>query len=45
MNPGNKVAYEGEFKDGLPHGKGFITCKNGEKQESTWNMGIDEDIL
>lgn len=45
INPGDKVAYDGEFKDGLPHGKGYITDKNGERQESLWIMGIDEDIL
>lgn len=45
LNPKNRIAYEGDFCEGLPHGNGFIVDNEGAKQESKWIMGIDCDIL
>ncbi len=32
-------SYEGEWKDGLPHGKGVITDKDGKKLETDYFQG------
>lgn len=34
----NKV-FEGEWKDGLPHGKGKLIIKKGEVIEGVWEKG------
>lgn len=41
INPGNRIAYEGNFSDGLPHGEGIIVDKEGLRHTSKWIMGID----
>jgi len=45
INPNRKVAYEGGFEDGLPHGVGVIYDQDGKGQTHRWNMGIDIDLL
>ena len=45
INPGRKIAYEGTFVEGLPHGEGLIFDKEGNSHTSKWVMGLDSDIL
>ena len=33
----NGDVHEGEFADGMKHGKGVLTKANGEKQEGKWS--------
>jgi hypothetical protein len=35
-------SYEGEFKEGLPNGRGKYTWKNGNWYDGNWNKGVKE---
>lgn len=37
--------YDGEFKNGLPHGKGKSTNNSGAINEAFWVEGIDKMLL
>jgi hypothetical protein len=44
FNFDNSVAYQGQFHNGLPHGKG--NCFVGNKTiETVWDEGIDTRLL
>lgn len=43
-NYDNSICYKGEFKNGLPHGKGTSFTK-GKEHVAIWNEGIDTSIL
>ena len=36
MNKNGTVAYEGEFDNNVPHGKGKIQSKDGKFSERVW---------
>jgi antitoxin component YwqK of YwqJK toxin-antitoxin module len=40
-NDGHTKAYEGEIKNGLPHGKGLIYLDHGKVVNALWESGID----
>ena len=39
------ISFSGNWKNGLPHGKGFVTNDFGDKIHLTWINGLDEKIL
>lgn len=38
------IAFQGEIKNGLPHGKGKAPGSDGQLYEVTWNEGISSMI-
>ena len=40
MNPKEEVEYQGEWLDGMRHGKGTLTYKNGSIYEGEWQRGM-----
>lgn len=43
-NSDDTIAYEGEIKNGLPHGKGKVKTGDGFV-EANWNEGIDVSLI
>jgi hypothetical protein len=41
----DKVAYDGQFVKGMPHGKGFAPNPDGEMVEREWINGIDKMLI
>ena len=39
MTPPDGVRFEGELRDGLPHGQGVCTWPDGESCEAEWREG------
>lgn len=40
FSPETGMKYQGEMKDGMFHGKGVITLKNGARIEGEWKFGL-----
>jgi hypothetical protein len=40
-----KVAYDGQFVKGMPHGKGEVPNPFGEMVEREWDNGIDKELI
>jgi hypothetical protein len=40
-----KVAYDGQFKNNMPHGKGQAPNDQGEMKERVWIEGIDKSAI
>ena len=40
VNPKEEVEYQGEWLDGMRHGKGTLTYKNGSIYEGEWQRGM-----
>lgn len=45
INKNQTVAYDGEFKNNMPHGKGMAPGKEGEMKEREWADGIDKELV
>ena len=45
FNEDNTIAYCGQWKNGLPNGKGYVTDGECNKIDSEWRDGVDMKLI